>query len=95
MLSKIFGLYRTITKSHWKDPVYAHVQESLNTTGRFEFVAGPLDAWATKFVVSQIPEQGDSLDISINVNQDLPPALRKHAESYVARFKIGFERLVI
>ena len=93
-LSKVFGLYRTITKSHWKDPKIDDVNKSLEAKDRYEFITGPMDKWATKFVITKDRAEGlDNFNFHIEVNPVLPPALKKHADMFVEKFKTAYSRL--
>lgn len=89
-LDTLFAVYRAVTKSHWKPNPLAEVQRSLHEQGKFERVAGTPENWSTKLVIQQLPSS--ELDIRVEVNPALPPALKVHAERVQATFKAGLEK---
>ncbi len=63
---KIFGIYRSINKSHWKTPVFSEVKDSLIEKAKYEFVAGPKDNWTSKL---EIIRDNEDYEVNFIINE--------------------------
>lgn len=54
---KIFSIYRSINRSHWKTPGFDEVDKIIIEKGKYEFIAGPKENWTSKLEVKNIDNE--------------------------------------
>ena len=90
VLDVIFGVYRAVTKSHWKPNALEEVQRALEVHGKFERLAGTPQNWSSKLVIEKKPT--GLLDVRIEVNPLLPQTLKASVNRMQTTFNAGLEK---
>lgn len=90
---KIFGIYRSVNRSHWKTPKFNEIIYSMSEKDYFEFVAGPKENWTSKLRFTKIKHEYfvDFLINENNTSDKIKNDLITLREKFLSELKLVFK----